>query len=209
MDNIIGIGDIQMADVFKMDKSKALGMFRNRFAAYKKIVDEIGEEAAFEKMMQAYPDQQKAFMGAFIDNTTLAEGFTQAKPIFRIMGFTMEVVDISQNGVDAVLEIQRVCPVLHLAKEYGLESPCRVICEMEQEATRRAFPGMKAAILGRQANGDCVCTFQYERPAKSSTLQKQTQSVIARIFDVIKLTPKIVQIGINIVKIQFSKLSNQ
>ncbi|MBW4633212.1 MAG: hypothetical protein KME30_15335 [Iphinoe sp. HA4291-MV1] len=48
MDNIIGIGDIQMADVMKMDSSKALNMFRNRFAAYKKLADEIGEDAAFE-----------------------------------------------------------------------------------------------------------------------------------------------------------------
>ncbi|MCC5618137.1 L-2-amino-thiazoline-4-carboxylic acid hydrolase [Nostoc sp. CHAB 5836] len=206
MDDIIGIGDIQMTDVFKMDESKAVSMFRNRFAAYKKLIDKIGEDAAFEKMMQAYPDQQKAFMGAFIDDTTLAEGFTSAKPVFRLMGFNMEVVDISQNGVDAVLEIQRVCPVLHLAKEFGLESPCTVICEMEQEATRRAFPGIKAAILSKQANGDCVCTFKYERPATNILLQSQdTQGIAARIFDIMRLTPKILQIGINLLKNRFSK----
>lgn len=207
MENIIGIGDIQMADVMKMDSSKALNMFRNRFAAFKKLADEIGEDAAFEKMMTNYPAQQKAFMGAFIDKTTLAKGFTDAIPIFRIMGFTMDVVDISQPGTDAVLEIQRVCPVLSLAKEYGLESPCRVICEMEQEATIKAFPGMKAAILSRQANGDCVCMFKYERPAKTATAKIQTQqSLLSHILDLLRLTPKILQIGINIFKNKFSQI---
>lgn len=206
MDNIVGIGDIQMADVMKMDSSKALSMFINRFAAFKKLADEIGEDAAFEKMMKAYPEQQKAFMGAFIDNTTLAKGFTDATPIFRIMGFTMDVVDISQEGTDAVLEIQRVCPVLSLAKEYGLESPCRVLCEMEQEATRKAFPGMKAAILSRQAAGDCVCVFKYERPAKTATLKNQNKPrLFSRILDLIQLTPKIIQIGINLLKNRFSQ----
>jgi hypothetical protein len=207
MDNIVGIGDIQMADLMKMDSSKAIGMFRNRFAAFKKLANKIGEDAAFEKMMQAYPEQQKAFLGAFIDNNTLAKGFTDAIPIFRIMGFTMEVVDISQNGKDAVLEIQRVCPVLSLAKEYDLESPCRVICEMEQEAARKAFPGMKASIVSRQSQGDCVCMFKYERPVKISPLQNQkTYSLISRIFDLIRLAPKIIQIGINLLKSRFVKL---
>ena len=206
MDNIVGIGDIQMADVMKMNPSKAISMFRNRFTTFKKLADEIGENAAYEKMMEAYPGQQKAFMGAFIDNTTLAKGFTDAIPIFRIMGFSMEVVDISHNGKDAVLEIQRVCPVLSLAKEYGLESPCRVICEMEQDATAKAFPGIKAAIISRQSQGDCVCLFKYERPAKMGTPQTQeTQRLISRLFDLIRLIPKIIQIGINLLKNQFSK----
>lgn len=206
MDNVVGIGDINMTDVMKMDSSKALNMFRNRFAAYKKLADEMGEDAAFEQMMSAYPDQQKAFMGAFIDNTTLAKGFTEAIPIFRIMGFNMEVVDISQPGIDAVLEVQRVCPVLSLAKEYGLESPCRVICEMEQEATRKAFPGMKAAIISRKAAGDCVCMFKYERATQETTQQGTTQqSAFDRILDLIRLTPKIFQIGLNLVKIWLSK----
>lgn len=206
MENRIGIGDIQMADVLKMDGSKALNMFRNRFATYQKLAAEVGDDVAFEKMMEAYPRQQKAFMGAFIDNTTLAQGFTDAIPIFRIMGFTMEVVDISQGGQDAVLEIQRVCPVLSLAKEYGLDSPCRALCDMEQEATRRAFPGIKAAILSRQSQGDCVCMFKYERPAQGVVLSRQeAQSPVSRLFDLIQLFPKITQIGINLVKSQFTR----
>lgn len=208
MDNGVWIGDIQIADILQMDASKALNMFRNRFAVYKKLVDEIGENAAYEKMMEAYPKQQKALMGAFIDNTTLAKGFTEIIPIFRFMGFTMEVIDISQNGKDAVLEIQRVCPVLSLAKEYGFDSPCRLVCEMEQDATEKAFPDIKATIISRQSQGDCVCLFKYERPAKIVTPQKQeTQTMFSRILVLIRLTPKIIQIGINLLKNRFSKVS--
>lgn len=208
MNNVVGNGDIQMADVLQMDASKALKMFRNRFAVYKKLVDEIGENAAYEKMMEAYPKQQKALMGAFIENTTLAKGFTETIPIFRLMGFTMEVIDISQNGKDAVLEIQRVCPVLSLAKEYGFDSPCRLVCEMEQDATEKAFPGIKAAIISRQSQGDCICVLKYERPAKIVTPQKQeTQNLVSRLLDLMRLTPKIIQIGINLLKSSLSKHS--
>lgn len=205
--NVVGNGDIQMADVLQMDSSKALTMFRNRFVAYKKLVDEIGENAAYEKMMEAYPKQQKALMGAFIDNTTLAKGFTETIPIFRLMGFTMEVIDISQNGKDAVLEIQRVCPVLSLAKEYGFDSPCRLVCEMEQDATERAFPGITSAIISSQSQGDCICVLKYERPAKTVMPHKQkTQNSIPRLLDVLRLIPKFIQIAINLLKSRFSKL---
>lgn len=209
MNNVVGNGDMEMADVLQvMDSSNALNMFRNRFALYRKLVDEIGENAAYEKMIEAYPKQQKAFMGAFIDNTTLDKGFTEAIPLFRLMGFTMEVIDISQNGKDAVLEIQRVCPILSLAKEYGFDSPCRLFCEMEQDATKRAFPGIKATIISNQSQGDCICVFKYERPAKTVMSQEQeTQNSISRILDLLRLTPKIIQIGINLLKSRFSKLS--
>jgi len=189
-----------------MDSSQPSIIFRNLFAAYKKLVDEIGEDAAFEKMILQVQAQQKALVGAFIDNNTLAKGWTDAIPIFRIMGFNMEVVDISQPGIDAMLEIQKVCPVLALAKEYGLETPCRVACEMELEATKRAFPDLKFSILSRQADGDCVCLFKYERPAKQITMQPQnTQSIFARFLDLMRLIPKIFQIGINFLKIRFLK----
>jgi hypothetical protein len=39
---------------------------------------------------------------------------------------------------------------------------------MDVEATKTAFSdsGMKGGILARQADGDCVCIFKYERPKK-------------------------------------------
>jgi predicted ArsR family transcriptional regulator len=126
----------------------------------------MGPEQAWEKMLEGYPQRQKEHMGTFIDNATLAKGFTQAIPAFKKLGMEMEVIDISNQGSDAVLEVQRRCPVLGIYKEYGLEIPCHVICEMDIEATRRAFPEIKAEILSRQATGDCVCLFKYERPAQ-------------------------------------------
>jgi predicted ArsR family transcriptional regulator len=138
-------------------------MFRKKFALFGKLVAEMAEESAWEKMLEGYPERQKKHMGAFIENTTLAAGFTKAIPLFKQMGMDMEVFDISNQHVDAALEVQRTCPVLSLCQEYGFSKPCRVICELDVEATRRAFPGMKGEILSRQADGACVCVFKYER----------------------------------------------
>ncbi|MEA5515051.1 hypothetical protein [Nodularia sp. UHCC 0506] len=192
-------GNLRMEDIINLDESKAVNLFRKRFQKYKNLVAEKGEAAAFEQMMEKYPEQQKALMGTFIDHNTLAKGFTQAAPLLSLMGFEMDVVDVSQNGTDAALEIQRICPVLSIAKEYGFDSPCRVFCEMEQEATRRAFPGIKAAILSKQAEGDCVCVFKYERNVDNLLLPKSdTQSV----FSFIKLIPNLFKIGFKMLKMR-------
>ncbi|MFN6561227.1 MAG: hypothetical protein RMY28_015745 [Nostoc sp. ChiSLP01] len=199
----MGAGDLRLEDVLNMDKSKAMNLFRNRFIRYNKLVEELGEEAAYEKMLEKYPEQQKALMGAFIDNNTIAEGFKKSIPLLRPMGFITEIVDVSQNGVDAALEIQRVCPALSLAKEYGFKTPCRVLCEMEQEAARRAFPGMKATLLSKQAEGDCVCVFKYERPSQTVTESKQnTPSVFTQIIDIVKLAPTLLRAGIRMLKLK-------
>ncbi|NTW11544.1 MAG: transcriptional regulator, partial [Chlorobiaceae bacterium] len=63
-------------------------------------------------------------------------------------------------------EIQKVCPYLEVCKEFGFDTPCHVICELDMEASHRAFPEMKGEILTRQALGSPVCIFKYERPAK-------------------------------------------
>ena len=198
-----GTGDLRMEDILKIDKSKSMNMFRNRFINYKKLVEEIGDEAAFEKMMEKYPEQQKTLMGALIDNATIADGFKKSIPLLRQMGFDTEIVDISQNGMDAALEIQRVCPALSLAKEYGFETPCRVLCDMEQEAARRAFPGMKATLLSKQAEGDCVCVFKYERPAQTIIESaKNTPSIFSQVIDLVRLFPTLIQIGIKMLKMR-------
>lgn len=167
IDNHTVIGNLRLQDIINLDKYQFKNLFRKRFATYKQLVSEMGESAAFETMAAKYTQQQKTLMGTFINHNSLAQGFTQAAPFFKLMGFHMDVVDISTNNTDAALEIQRVCPVLSISQEYGFNYPCHVICEMEQEATRRAFPDMKAAILSKQATGDCVCIFKYERAARS------------------------------------------
>ncbi|MDH6107759.1 hypothetical protein NWP22_18180 [Anabaenopsis tanganyikae CS-531] len=208
MEKELVTGNLRMEDIINLDESKAMNLFRKRLQRYKTLVAEKGDAAAFEQMMAKYPEQQKALMGTFIEHNTLAKGFTQAAPLLGLMGFVMDVVDISQNGTDAALEIQRVCPVLSLAKEYGFDSPCRVFCEMEQEATRRAFPGIKAAILSKQAEGDCVCVFKYERSTNNlpvmNTDNKITLSqVMSRFFDLIGLIPSLCAIGCKMLKIRF------
>jgi hypothetical protein len=105
-------------------------------------------------------------MGQFIDNDTLANGFTKAIPFYKQIGMDMAVVDISNDGMDAVLEVQRVCPVMEVAKEYGFDKPCKVICEMDVEATKKGFGNMSGGIIASKADGDCVCLFKYEREKK-------------------------------------------
>ena len=137
-----------------------------KFSKFKELSEQLGSDEAWEKMLDGFPEQQQHRMGPFIDHATLAEGFTKAIPFFKSAGMEMEVVDISNNNMDAALEIQKVCPYLEICKEHGFDTPCHVICEMDVEATHRAFPEMKGEILSRQAFGSCVCLFKYERAAK-------------------------------------------
>ncbi len=203
MEKELVTGKLRMEDIINLDESKAMNLFQKRLQKYKNLTAEMGDAAAFEQMMEKYPEQQKALMGTFIDHNTLAEGFTQAAPLLGLMGFVMDVVDVSENGTDAALEIQRVCPVLAIAKEYGVDNPCRVFCEMEQEATRRAFPGIKAAILSKQAEGDCVCVFKYERNASDLLVGKRdNQNTFSRVFSFVGLIPSLFKIGFKMLKMR-------
>lgn len=49
MEDKLGNGDLQVADILNLNESKTTNMFKNRFVKYKKLVEEIGDEAAFEK----------------------------------------------------------------------------------------------------------------------------------------------------------------
>ncbi len=141
-------------------------LFRKKFETYKKIMDEEGEQKAWDTLFAGYPERQKEHMGPFIDNASLAEGFTQAVPLYKQMGMDMAVIDISNDGMDAVIEVQRVCPVMELAKEFGFDKPCKVICEMDVEATKQGFGNITGGIIASKAAGDCVCLFKYEREKK-------------------------------------------
>ena len=140
--------------------------FRQKFETYRKIMDEEGEQKAWDTLFEGYPERQKQNMGQFIDNDTLANGFTKAIPFYKQIGMDMAVIDISNDGMDAVLEVQRVCPVMDVAKEYGFDKPCKVICEMDVEATKKGFGNMSGGIIASIADGDCVCLFKYEREKK-------------------------------------------
>jgi len=154
--------------------AKLIESARKKFAQFRALSAEHGEAAAWETMLEGFPEQQRQRMGPSLALPTLAEGFRAAIPFFGAVGMEMDVVDISNRGVDAVLEIQRYCPYLEVCTEYGFETPCHVICEMDMEASRRAFPEMKGEILSRQAFGSPVCIFKYQRPAKTDAATGKT-----------------------------------
>jgi len=56
--------------------------------------------------------------------------------------------------------------VQEMAREFGFSKPCKVICEMDVQATKDAFKGMTGGIIAAIADGDCVCLFKYERAKK-------------------------------------------
>ena len=147
-------------DLENMDVTE---MFKKRFAMYRKITDEQGEQKAWDTLFQGYPERQKELMGSFIGECSLAEGFSKAIPFYKKMGMDMDVIDISNKGMDAALEIQKVCPVNDIHKEFGFESPCFLICAPDGPAIQEAFPELRATTLCRQADGDCICMFKFER----------------------------------------------
>jgi len=146
-----------------------LEVFREKFATYKKIQDASGEKKAWDTLFDGYPERQRKNMGRFLEkHATLAEAFSEAIPFYKQIGMDMQVIDVSNRGRDAVLEIQRTCPCLefHIHEPFGFEKPCRVICEMDVAATEAAFPGIKGSVVASQAAGSCVCIFKYERDKK-------------------------------------------
>jgi hypothetical protein len=148
-------------------QSELLDAARKKFSRFKELRAEYGEEHAWETMLEGFPELQKQRMGPLLALPTLIEGFMKSIPIFNAIGMDMVAVDISNRDIDAALEIQKVCPYLEVCKEFGFDIPCHVICELDMDATRRAFPEMNGEILCRQALGSPVCIFKYERPAKN------------------------------------------
>jgi hypothetical protein len=147
-------------------RSEVIVNARKKYARYRELLDRYGEEQAWEMMLEGFPELQKQRMGPLLALPTLIEGFRLAIPAFKAIGMEMEAVDISNRGIDAVIEIQKICPYLDICGDYGFDIPCHVICELDMEASHRAFPEMKGEILCRQAFGSPVCIFKYERPAK-------------------------------------------
>ncbi|MFS8201097.1 hypothetical protein ACLVWQ_20700 [Streptomyces sp. CWNU-52B] len=138
-------------------------MLRERLRRYLELEAERGPEEAREVLLDGYPQRQAARMGPLISSCSLAEGFGKALPLFEAMGFLEEAVDISTEREDVVMEVCRTCMCLAAARELGTE-PRPVLCELDFEATRRAFPEMSAESLRRQTDGHHVCVFRYARP---------------------------------------------
>ena len=142
-------------------------IFRKKFETYRTVLDEAGEQQAWDVLFDGYPERQRKNMSR-IETVSLFDAFSEAIETYKQIGMEMDVYDISNNGKDAVIEVQKVCPAMAIAKEFGFEKPCKIICEMDMAASNIAFAdqNMQISILCRQADGDCVCIFKYERPLK-------------------------------------------
>jgi hypothetical protein len=73
-----------------MEQSQAIEMFRKKFEMYKKIMDEKGEAKAWEELFKGYPERQKQNLGKFIDNASLAEGFSKGIEMYKQFGMEMQ-----------------------------------------------------------------------------------------------------------------------
>jgi len=142
-------------------------MLRDRLRRYLELEAELGPKEATEVLLDGYPERQAARMGPLITGCSLAEGFGKALPLFAAMGFLEEAVDISTDEEDVVMEVCRTCMCLTAAEELGLDEPRPILCELDFEATRRAFPHMSIAGLRQQTEGHHACVFRYARPRTS------------------------------------------
>ncbi len=120
-------------------------------------------------LRERLPERQKKLMGPLIAEVSLAEGFRRSIPIFEQLGMDMKVVALSNQGQDAVLEIQRVCPYRELSAKFGFSTPCQITCDLEVETIQEAFPEIQGKILSKLASGDCACLFKYERETSSAS----------------------------------------
>ena len=157
-----------LAETSKVSQS-AKAQLRTRFEQFAQLREQYGSTRALEMLREGLPERQKKLMGPLIAGVSLAEGFRRSIPIFEQLGMDMEVVELSNQGQDAVLEIQRVCPYRKLAAEFGLPTPCQITCDLEVETIQEAFPEIQGKILSKLASGDCACLFKYERETSSAS----------------------------------------
>lgn len=142
---------------------------RGRLERYLRIAAEHGPEAAREELLKGYPELQRAKMGPLIEGVPLATGFAKAVALFAAIGVREEVVDISAGETDAVLEISLTCMCRNAYADAGFdpERATPILCELDFEASRRAFPELSVTAECRQAEGARLCVFRYSRPRRA------------------------------------------
>lgn len=140
-----------------------------RLARFLRLRDEIGDEAARETLLEGYPERQRANMGPLISGVPLIRGFERARPLFATMGVRQETVDTSDEHTDSVLEINVTCMCADACAAVGAPEQSPVLCELDFEATRRAFPEMRVEALRRVVEGANACIFRYSRPRSRTT----------------------------------------
>lgn len=138
-------------------------MMSKRMAHYLQRRAEIGHEAAFEELLTGYPELQKRLIGPRIANQSLHEGFSSGKTAFAKLGLIDDFIDVSTSERDAVIETLLTCMCENAMHDCGVSEPCSVLCALDQEAARRAFPEMQIQQLRKKVEGAPLCVFFWAR----------------------------------------------
>ncbi|MFC6881376.1 MULTISPECIES: L-2-amino-thiazoline-4-carboxylic acid hydrolase [Actinomadura] len=136
-----------------------------RLGRYRELRERLGPERAREAMLEGLPEKQAARLGPAVEGERLAAGMARALPWLEAAGLVHEVVDDSRPGEDAALEIALTCTCATAAEVLGLDPRAAepLLCDLEAEATRRAFPGLDVRALAHRTGGGRVCVFRYRR----------------------------------------------
>ncbi|MDL4777569.1 MULTISPECIES: hypothetical protein [Thermomonosporaceae] len=138
-----------------------------RLRRYRGLREELGPERAREVMLEGLPEKQAARLGPALKEDRLARGMARALPWLEAAGLVHEIVDDSRPGEDAALEIAFTCTCLTAADALGAGAGAGraepLLCGLELEATRRAFPELDVRALAHRAEGKRVCVFRYSR----------------------------------------------
>jgi predicted ArsR family transcriptional regulator len=138
---------------------------RARVEQYLSLREELGDEGAFETLMEGYPEQQRRCMGPYIENSGLAEGFKKVRDDFAQIGVHAEIVDVSTSEKDAAIEVLTDCMCANACDEVGMTQPLPLLCDLDFAATQRAFPEISVEVHHRMVEGAFVCVFGYSRSA--------------------------------------------
>jgi hypothetical protein len=140
---------------------------RQRLERYRQLRVERGADQAREELLDGYPERQRTLMAPYLARPRLVEGFTQVLPVFGDLGLTADYIDVSTDTRDAALEILTTCMCRTAADDLGVTDQDGVLCELDLEATRRAFPELSAETVRRAVNGAPFCAFRYSRASET------------------------------------------
>jgi hypothetical protein len=134
---------------------------------------EHGPDRAREIALAGLPERQSARLGPLLQNPKLAHGLAQAAPALAEIGILTEFIDVSTADEDAAVEVMLTCTCLAAAAELGQQAAEPVICDLDVEATRRAFPDLRISTLARQTDERRICAFRLSRAAPASRRRKE------------------------------------
>jgi predicted ArsR family transcriptional regulator len=129
--------------------------------------EQVGDQQAFEALLEGYPEQQRRLMGPYIESKSLADGFREVREVFAELGIREEIVDVSTHERDAAIEVLTTCMCQNACEDMDLPESSSLLCELDFEATRRAFPGIAIDVHHRIVDGAFACVFRYSRRSEA------------------------------------------